>query len=129
MSAIDAISPPLRKILMSIERPPTLSPKEMDQLLERLANSGAKLTMVDPRVSQTQTWIMATVGSVLVAIGGWGVVSINRLSESLAVVINQITYSERTDQAQDKRFDNNDRRLEILDERIRNLESFHHDKP
>lgn len=95
----------------------------MDLLLERLANSGAKLTMVDPRVSTIQTWIIATVGTVLVAIGGWGVLSINRLSESLAVVINQITYSERTDQAQDKRFDNQDRRLDALDDRLRSLES------
>ena len=64
-----------------ITRPSTLSPEEMDKLLERLANHGARIEMTDPRVTSVQNWILITIGGAFVALAGWGIRSINELGK------------------------------------------------
>lgn len=107
---------------MPITRPPTLSPEEMDKLLERLANTGAKLTMTDPRVSAIHNWLLATIGGVLILVAGWMVTSINALNQTMVKVVEQMKTSERVNDAQDRRFDNQDRRIESFDSRLREVE-------
>lgn len=107
---------------MGITRPPTLTPEEMDKLLERLANTGAKLTMTDPRVSAIHNWLLATIGGVLILVGGWMVTSINALNQTMVKVVEQMKTSERINDAQDRRFDNQDRRIESFDSRLREVE-------
>jgi hypothetical protein len=107
---------------MPITRPPTLTPEEMDKLLERLANTGAKLTMTDPRVSAMHNWLLASIGGVLILVGGWTITSINALNQTMVKVVEQNISTDRTNQAQDKRFDNLDRRMDTLDSRLREVE-------
>jgi hypothetical protein len=98
-----------------ISRPPTLSPKEMDQLLERLANSGARITMADPRVTSIQTWLMASIGAALVGGIGWGVKSINDLNVTVARVVTQ-------NENRDDRIGRVERHVEAVDVRVLTLE-------
>lgn len=100
---------------MTIERPRTLSEEEMNRLLDRIANSGAKLTMVDPRVSAVHNWLLASIGGTVLIVGGWGINSINRLNETMATVVQQNAYHQRINDAQDKRLDIYDDRLRIVE--------------
>lgn len=107
---------------MPITRPSTLTQEEMDKLLERLANTGAKLTMTDPRVSAIHNWLLASIGGVLIIVGGWTISSINSLNQTMVKVVEQNRTAERTNEAQDRRFDNMDRRIDSLDQRLREEE-------
>lgn len=100
---------------MSITRPSTLSPEEMQTLLSQLADRGARITMTDPRVSATTNWLLASIGGIFLLVGGWLITSVNRLNEGLVKVIQQNEYSERVDAAQDSR-------LNIYDDRLRAVE-------
>lgn len=107
---------------MPITRPPTLTPEEMDKLLDRLANTGAKLTMTDPRVDRVHNWLLATIGAVIIVVGGWTIQSINTLNQTMVKVIEQNSQALRTNDAQDRRFDNVDRRMDTFDSRLRDEE-------
>lgn len=100
---------------MSITKPSTLSQEEMDRLLERLANHGARITMVDPRVTSVQTWILSTIGISIVGLAGWGIKSINDLNQTMTRVVTQNEY--RDDHV--KRIDQH---LEAVDSRVTTLE-------
>lgn len=100
---------------MSITRPPTLTPEEMDRLLERLADRGAKITMLDPRVTSAQTWILITIGAVGVSVAGWGIKSINDLNQTMATMITRYEYES-------KRVDRVERHVESVDGRVIVLE-------
>lgn len=100
---------------MSITRPSTLSQEEMDRLLEKLANHGARITMVDPRVTSVQTWILSTIGVAIVGLAGWGIKSINDLNRTMTIVVTQNGY--RDDHV--KRIE---QRLEFVDNRVVVLE-------
>jgi hypothetical protein len=100
---------------MSITRPPTLTPEEMDRLLERLADRGAKITMVDPRVTSVQTWILATIGMSVIGLAGWGIQSINNLNTTMTRVLTQNEY-------RDDHVARIEQHLEIVDGRVVTLE-------
>lgn len=87
----------------------------MDKLIERLANHGAKITMLDPRVTGAQAWVLATIGLTLVGVGGWGIKSINDLNKTMTIVVTQNEY-------RDKQLQRVEQHVEILDGRIVNLE-------
>jgi hypothetical protein len=104
---------------MSITRPPTLTPEEMDKLLERLADRGAKITMLDPRVTSTQTWIMVTIGAVGISVAGWGIKSINDLNQTMATMIVRYEYeSDRVDRVE-KHVELVDGRVVILERKVK----------
>lgn len=96
---------------MSFTRPSSLSPEEMDKLMERLANHGAKITMLDPRVTGAQAWVLATIGITLVGVGGWGIKSINDLNQTMTRVVTQNEYRD----AQVQRIEDH---VRILDQRV-----------
>lgn len=98
-----------------ITRPPTLSPEEMDKLMERLATHGAHITMSDPRVTSIQTWLLATIGVSLVGGIGWGVKSINDLNQTVTRVVTQNEY-------RDDRIGRVERHIEAVDGRVNLLE-------
>ncbi len=100
---------------MSITRPSTLTPEEMDKLLERLANTGAKITMADPRVTSVQTWILATIGMSLVGLAGWGIKSINDLNLTMTRVVTQ-------NEARDREVDRMQEHIRAVDSRVTTLE-------
>ncbi len=100
---------------MSITRPPTLSPEEMDRLLERLADRGARITMVDPRVTSVQTWILGTIGVAVVGLAGWGIQSINNLNNTMTRVLTQNEY-------RDDHVNRIEQHLESVDGRVVTLE-------
>lgn len=101
---------------MSITRPPTLTPEEMDRLLERLANRGAQISMVDPRVTSLQTWILSTIGVSILGLAGWGVQSINNLNTTMTRVLTQNEY-------RDDHVNRIEQHLESVDGRVVTLES------
>jgi hypothetical protein len=94
-----------------ITRPSTLTPEEMEKLLERLANHGARITMADPRVTSFQTWILVTMGGVGIAVGGWGIKSINDLNQNMAAMLVRYEYDTR-------RVERIERHLETVDGRV-----------
>ena len=83
--------------------------------MERLSNSGARISMTDPRVTSVQNWIFAGIGGTLLLLGGWVGSSISKLNENMAKVIEQNVYSQRVD-------DNQNNRLDIYDDRLRAIE-------
>lgn len=83
--------------------------------MERLANHGARITMADPRVTSIQTWLMAAIGTVGIAVGGWGVKSINDLNQLMATMITRYEYES-------KRMDRAERHIETVDGRVVILE-------
>lgn len=68
----------------------------MELILERLANSGAKITMTDPRVTSMQTWVLSSIGTALIALVGWGVISINELNTTMTRVVTSNEYRDIT---------------------------------
>lgn len=100
---------------MSITRPSTLSQEEMDRLLDRIASHGAKLTMVDPRVTSVQTWILSTIGVSIVGLAGWGIKSINDLNQTMATMLVRYDYDI-------KRVERIENHLEAVDTRVVTLE-------
>jgi hypothetical protein len=98
-----------------ITRPPTLSQEEMEKLIERLANHGARITMADPRVTTIQTWLLTTIGASLVIGIGWGVKSINDLNQTVTRVVTQNEY-------RDDRIGRVERHIEAVDSRVNTLE-------
>lgn len=102
-----------------ITRPPTLSPEEMDRLLERLANSGARITMADPRVTSVQTWIMVTIGAVGISVAGWGVKSINDLNQNMAAMLVRYEYDTRRVERLERHVEYVDGRVVILERKVK----------
>lgn len=100
---------------MGITRPSSLSQEDMDKLMERLANHGAKITMLDPRVTGAQAWALATIGLTLVGVGSWGIKSINDLNQTMTRVVTQNEYRD----AQVQRIEDH---VRVLDERVVTLE-------
>lgn len=98
-----------------ITRPPTLSQEEMDKLMERLANSGARITMQDPRVTSAQTWILVSIGTAGIAVAGWGIKSISDLNQNMATMLTRYEYES-------KRMDRVERHVEHVDGRVVILE-------
>lgn len=80
---------------MSITRPPTLSPEEMDRLLANLTDRGARITMTDPRVTSVQTWVLSSIGIAFIGLGGWLISSVNTLNETMMRVVTQNEYRDR----------------------------------
>lgn len=100
---------------MSVTRPSTLSQEEMDKLFERLANHGARISMLDPRVTGAQAWVLATIGLTLVGVGGWGIKSINDLNQTMTRVVTQNEY-------RDQQLNRVEEHVKILDGRVVSLE-------
>lgn len=98
-----------------ITRPSTLSPEEMDRLMERLANSGARITMQDPRVTSLQTWLLVTIGGIAIGVGGWGIKSINDLNQNMATMLVRYDYDT-------KRVERIEKHVEYIDGRVVILE-------
>ncbi len=91
---------------MSITRPSTLSPEEMDLLMQRIANSGAKITMLDPRVTSAQTWLLSVIGVAMTGFLGWNIKSIQDLNQTVKVVQTQYEFllkqADRTEEWKDR---------------------------
>jgi len=121
---------------MAITRPPTLTPEEMDMLMQRMANSGAKITMLDPRVTSAQTWLLSVIGVAMTGFLGWNIKSIQDLNETVKVVQTQYEFllkqADRADTKMDRvyeRVDSNsskvdriERHVETVDGRVSVLE-------
>lgn len=121
---------------MAITRPPTLSKEEMDMLLERMANSGAKITMLDPRVTSAQTWLLSVIGVAMTGFLGWNIKSIQDLNQTVKVVQTQyeflIKQADRMDVKLDRTIEraeeNNgtivrvERHIEAIDGRVTTIE-------
>lgn len=102
-----------------VTRPSTLSPEEMDRLMERLANSGARITMQDPRITSFQTWILVTIGTIAIGVGGWGIKSINDLNQNMATMLVRYDYDrERADRIE-QHVDHLDGRIVILERKAK----------
>jgi hypothetical protein len=92
-----------------------LTAEEIEKIIERLGNRGARITMQDPRVSATTNWLLASIGLTGLAVGGWLITSVNELNKGLVRVIQQNEYAERVNAAQDNRLDNYDQRLRAVE--------------
>lgn len=104
---------------MGITRPPTLTPEEMDKLMERLANSGARITMQDPRVTSLQTWVLVTIGTVGIAVAGWGIKSINDLNQNMATMLIRYEYDTRRMDRVEEHVKYVDGRVVILERKVK----------
>jgi hypothetical protein len=71
--------------------------------------------MQDPRVTTVQTWLLAAIGTVGIAVGGWGIKSINDLNQLMATMITRYEYES-------KRMDRAERHSESVDSRVLSLE-------
>ena len=121
---------------MSITRPPTLSPEEMDLLMQRIANSGAKITMLDPRVTSAQTWLLSVIGVAMTGFLGWNIKSIQDLNQTVKVVQTQYEFllkqADRTEEWKDRvnqrvdqragQVDRIEEHVEAVDGRVTTLE-------
>lgn len=96
-----------------------LSQEEIEKIVERLGDRGARITMQDPRVSATTNWLLASIGLVCITVGGWLISSVNELNKGLAIVIQQNAYSQRVNDAQDNRLDNYDNRLRTIERQVK----------
>lgn len=122
---------------MAITRPPTLTPEEMDLLMQRIANSGAKITMLDPRVTSAQAWLLGVIGVAMTGFLGWNIKSIQDLNQTMMVVQTQYAFlikqqdrlDARVDKATDRldetasKADRMERHLESVDGRVSGIES------
>ena len=97
---------------MAITRPPTLSPEEMDLLMQRIANSGAKITMLDPRVTSAQTWLLSVIGVAMTGFLGWNIKSIQDLNRTVTIVQTQYEFMLKQADRVETQMDRVDQRLD-----------------
>ena len=102
-----------------------LSPRDIERIVEGVRRHGASIHTEDPRMSSLQSWTLIAVGGLMISVGSWGIVSINRLSESIALLVQQQTFKDQTDKAQDTHMQVIDARDDRQDARLRDLEDFH----
>jgi uncharacterized radical SAM superfamily Fe-S cluster-containing enzyme len=102
-----------------ITRPSTLSPEEMDRLMERIANSGARITMQDPRVTSLQTWILVTIGTMAIAVGAWGIKSINDLNQNMAMMLIRYDYDTKRVERIEQHVEYVDGRVVVLERKVK----------
>lgn len=91
----------------------------MDRLFEKLVNHGAKITMVDPRVTSTQTWILSTIGVSIVGLAAWGIKSINDLNQTMTRVVTQNEYRDDHVKRIEQHLEAVDGRVITLERRVR----------
>lgn len=83
----------------------------MEEILRRIADREVR----DSRMTALQSWFTITVGTVGVAVVGWGVKNINDLNQNFAVMGSRFGYEiERTNRVE--------RHLETVDGRVVILE-------
>lgn len=104
---------------MSITKPSMLSQEDMDKILEKLAKQGASITMVDPRVTSVQTWILSTIGISIVGLAGWGIKSINDLNQTMTRVVTQNEYRDDHVKRIEQHLEAVDSRVVILERKAR----------
>lgn len=83
--------------------------------MQRIANSGARITMQDPRVTSLQTWLLVTIGGIAIGVGGWGIKSINDLNQNMAMMLVRYDYDR-------DRADRIEKHVEYIDGRVVTLE-------
>ena len=115
---------------MAITRPPTLSPEEMDALMQRIANSGAKITMLDPRVTSAQTWLLRVIGVAMTGFLGWNIKSIQDLNRTVTIVQTQYEFmlkqADRTENQMDRvdqRMDANSSKVDQIGRHVESIDS------
>lgn len=91
----------------------------MEKLLERLANNGARITMQDPRVTSMQTWLLVTIGGIAIAVGAWGIKSINDLNQNMAMMLLRYDYDNRRMERVEKHVELVDGRVVILERKVK----------
>lgn len=96
-----------------------LTAEEIEKIVERLGNRGARITMQDPRVSATTNWLLAAIGLIVITVGGWLITSVNELTNAVAVLVQQNAYSDKVNAAQDNRLDNYDQRLRAVERELK----------
>lgn len=101
---------------MTTTRPPSMSQEQLDRLAEKIAAKGGSITIADPRVTNAQTWLMGTIGLLVIGIGTWGVQSINELNQTMIRVVTQ-------NEAMSRVLDSHSRKLEQHDDRLRSVET------
>lgn len=88
-----------------------MTTEEMEEILRHIADREVR----DSRMTALQSWFTITVGTVGVAVVGWGVKNINDLNQNLAVMGSRFGYEiERTNRVE--------RHLETVDGRVVILE-------
>jgi hypothetical protein len=80
-----------------------MSQDDIERIIKAMESRGASITVADPRVSSMQNAVLAGVGSCLVAVMGWGVLSINRLNTTMERVVVQNEYMGRQIDTQEHR--------------------------
>lgn len=104
---------------MPITRPPTMSEKDLDELLQRLANSGAKLQMLDPRVTQAQTWLLSVIGVAITGFIGWNIKTNQDMAQNQQVFNTRyeflIKQSDRIESRVDRVLEKTDRNAEKIE--------------
>lgn len=100
---------------MSLTRPSAVRPEDLEKLLEKLLSSGAPIAIQDARMTALQTKIQSSIGALLIALGGWGIKSINDLNQTMTRVVTQNEY-------RDARVDRVERHIETVDGRVVILE-------
>ncbi len=80
---------------MSITRPPSSSPEEIERIVDAAVRRGASIQMMDPRLTALQTWILTGIGGILIVLGGWMIKSINDLTVVLAQQSRDLSYLQR----------------------------------
>lgn len=79
-----------------ISRPSVVSKGDIDRILKAIENRGGNINISDPRVSQIQTWVLSSVGVVLLALGAWLVSSINNLNSTMQRVVTTNEWMAKT---------------------------------
>lgn len=112
--------------MMPITRPPTLSQEEMDKLIQALHHQGAKITMLDPRLTQAQVWLLGAMALALVGLVGWSISKSQVNGEGMAVLQAQsafiIKQVDRLDNQIDKTKSDRDEQLSRMERHIESID-------
>lgn len=100
---------------MNFTRPPSLSEEEIKRIIKHMESNGAQVTVTDPRLTNVQNWVLASIGVGLIGAAGWLASNVSELNRSVAVLIQQNAYAQRIN-------DNQDRRQDAFDDRLRAME-------
>jgi hypothetical protein len=100
---------------MSITRPSSLSPEDVEKIVHAMTRRGASISMTDARFTAVQTWLLTAIGISIIGLGTWLIDTVNELNITMTRVVTQ-------NEGRDQESARMRQHLESVDKRVVDLE-------
>lgn len=96
-------------------RPSSLTPEDVEKIVQAMTRRGASISMTDARFTAVQTWLLTAIGISIIGLGTWLINTVNELNITMTRVVTQ-------NEARDQESVRIQAHLEAVDRRVVELE-------